>query len=197
MHYLSRTLYCIPLSLTLRQEAIVSAQSEYKLKLTGPGLTLDKDVSEELANRITLLVLGDGKSELQSLPNRGGGTDPAIPAAKIAVGKTSVGEYLLASGAHKIPQKMTVIGQYILETLKKDNFSMAELLKGFSDARESAPKNQHRDIDSAIKSRWIASGKKDSYYVTSTGMKAIAEHFPKKARRDKGKKRKPASAKNR
>jgi hypothetical protein len=115
---------------------MVAAQTGYQLKLTGPGLSLDKDVSEELANRITLLVLS-GKSEQQLPPGKGGGADPAASRNAIALGNKSVREYLLASSAKKIPQQMTVIGHYLLETQNKHTFSMAELLKGFNDAKES------------------------------------------------------------
>jgi hypothetical protein len=48
----------------------VSAQTGYHLKLTGPGLSLDKEVPEELANRITLLVLSGGKSDHQPTGER-------------------------------------------------------------------------------------------------------------------------------
>lgn len=168
---------------------------KYHVKLDGPGLSLEKEVSEELANRITLLVLSDGKSELRSPSGNGGSADPGGSETKIALGNKSVGEYLLASSAKKIPQQMTVIGHYILAKLNKQHFSLEELRKGFSDAKESPPRNPHRDINIAIKRGWIALGDKDSYYVTGTGMKAIEERFPRAARKRKKRKAKPTSTK--
>jgi hypothetical protein len=172
----------------------VSAQTGYQLKLTGPGLSLEKDVSEEIANRITLLVLSGGKIE-QSPAGKGSGIDPASSGTKGAVGNKSVREYLQASNAKKIPQQMTVIGHHLLETHQKDAFSMEELLKGFSDAKESPPKNPNRDINTAIKRGWIALRQKDSYYVTSTGMKAIDDGFPEEPRKRRKKKAKSVAAK--
>ena len=72
---------------------------------------------------------------------------------------------------------------------------MEELLKGFSDAKESPPKNPSRDINAAIKRGWIALRQKGSYYVTSTGIKEIEDGFPKEPRRRRRKKVKPVSAK--
>jgi hypothetical protein len=161
----------------------VSAQAGYQLKLTGAGLSLEKEVSEEIANRITLLVLSGGKTEQQPPPGKGPGNSPTDSRTKSPVGNMSVREYLQASNATKIPQQMTVIGHYLLETQQKDTFSMEELIKGFSDAKESSPKNPNRDINTAIKRSWIALRQKDSYYVTSTGMRTIEGGFPKDPRR--------------
>jgi len=172
----------------------VSAQAAYQLKLTGPGLSLDKEVSEELANRITLLVLSGGKSDQQPSGGTGGAGAGATGGAGVGVAGKSVSEYLIASKATKIPQQMTVIGHYLLETEPgKQNFTMAELSKGFGDAKESPPANKHRDIGSAIKRGWIAPRGKDAYYVTSTGITAIGNGFPKVPRKRRLKKKKTTS----
>lgn len=173
---------------------MVAAPTGYQLKLTGPGLSLEKEVAEEIANQITLLVLSGGKPEQQSTTGRGLGTDPTASSTKTAVGNKSVREYLQASNAQKIPQQMTVIGHYLLETKRKDTFSMEELLKGFGDAKESPPKNPNRDINTAIRDGWIALRQKDSYYVTSTGMKAIEDGFPKKSRKRRRTRKKTSKA---
>ena len=97
----------------------MSAQTEYQLKLTGPGLSLEKEVSEEIANQITLLVLAGGKPEQQFPAGKGSGTDPTVSRTKSVVGNQSVREYLLASDAKRIPQQMTVIPKSgVFATLK-------------------------------------------------------------------------------
>jgi hypothetical protein len=175
----------------------LSTQTGYQIKLTGPGLSVDKEVSEELANRITLLVLSGGKSDQQSAGGKAGagaGSGGSGGTAKVA-GK-SVREYLIASKATKISQKVTVIGHYLLEAESgKETFTMAELKKGFRDAKEPVPKNPNRDINKTIKLGWIASRDKDLYYVTSTGIQAIEGGFPKGTRRRRRKNKKTSSAK--
>lgn len=172
----------------------MSAQIGYQIKLTGPGLALDKELSEELANRITVLVLSGGKSDQQPTGGKGGSGSGAASATTI--GGKSIREYLFASTATKIPQQMTVIGHYLLEAQQgKENFTLAELKKGFGDAKESVPANPTRDIASAIRRGWIAQREKDSYYVTGTGMQAIEGGFPKGTRRRRRKKASPAKTK--
>jgi hypothetical protein len=169
----------------------VSAQTDYQLKLTGPGLSLDKAVPEELANQIVRFVLSGGAEALvldgsKSASDSGAGSKSGIGNA------SSIGEYLSRSKARKNPQKMTAIGQY-LHLQKKETFSIDDLLKGFSDAKESRPKNPHRDISSAIRSNWIALREKDAYYVTSSGTTAIQNGFPKEPRRSRKKSRRKAA----
>ena len=92
---------------------------------------------------------------------------------------------------------MTVIGHYLLETQQgKENFTMAELEKGFGDAKESPPANPHRDISAAIRRGWIAQREKDLYYVTGTGLQAIEGGFPKGTRKRRRKKKKASSTKS-
>jgi hypothetical protein len=170
----------------------VPSETTHHITLSGAGLSLDKEISEDLANRITMLVLSGGKSET---PDAGKG-----PEAKASLGVTgsssaknkSIREYLLETKATKIPQQITAIGHHLLEAESgKANFSMAELIKGFGDAKETAPSNPHRDVGRAIKSGWIAprTGEKDAYYVTGTGLTAIENRFPKTKRKRRRKKK--------
>lgn len=149
----------------------------YQVKLTGPGLSVDKELSEQLAHRIAMLVLSGGRTET---PESKSGDSATLPDASVK-GK-SIREYLLETKATKIPQQMTTIGHYMLETQPgKKSFTLADLEKGFGDAKESVPGNPHRDLAKAIKNGWIASrpDEKDSYYVTGTGITAIDNKFPK------------------
>jgi len=164
----------------------------YQVKLTGPGLSVDKELSEELAHRIAMLVLSGGKTETPELKSK----DFAIPPNASVKGK-SIREYLLETKATKIPQQMTAIGHYLLETQPgKKSFTLADLEKGFGDAKESVPGNPHRDVAQAIKNGWIASrpDEKDSYYVTGTGITAIDSKFPK-VKHKRRKKKSAAKAK--
>jgi hypothetical protein len=90
---------------------------------------------------------------------------------------------------------MTVIGYYLLETESgKETFSLAELKKGFENAKEPFGKNPTRDINKAIKLGWIAEKEKDSYYITGTGIQAIENTFPKPTRKRRRKNNQPSAA---
>ena len=77
----------------------MSVQTGYQFKLTGPGLSLEKEVSEEIANRITLIVLSDGKPDQQFPTAKGQGADAVALRTGSAAGNKSVREYLQASNA--------------------------------------------------------------------------------------------------
>jgi hypothetical protein len=163
----------------------MSSQAECQIKLSGPGLSVDKQIPEELANRIAMLVLSGGKLETLETATKN------VERKANSIKNKSVREYLLETKATKIPQQMTAIGSFLLQTQpNKESFTLADLTKGFEDAKESAPGNPHRDIAAAIKKGWIAprTGEKDSYYVTGTGSTAIENTFPKSKQKRRRKK---------
>jgi hypothetical protein len=178
--------------------------SGFQLKLTGPGLTLDKEITEDLANHITMLVVTGGKAETAFKgAGAGGGNGPGgaggsgNPTDTGVKGK-SAREYLLSvPQAKKHPQQMTVIGHYLTETTGNDGFTLEDLKSGFDKAKEPVPKNPNRDLAAAIKRGWIASKSDDdkSLYVTSSGLSAIQTGFPKGKRQRKNKKKKASAAK--
>jgi hypothetical protein len=172
----------------------------FQLKLTGPGLTLDREIPEDLANRITMLVFSGGKSDGATNKETGGGGQSgagALNAGNTAVKGQSAREYLMSvPSAKEHPQQMTVIGHYLTETTGKDSFSLDDLRAGFDKAKEPVPKNPTRDLAAAIKKGWIASQANDdkSLYVTSSGLQAIQTGFPKGKRQRM--KKKAAAAKS-
>jgi hypothetical protein len=179
------------------------ADTDCTIKLTGTGLTLDRKISQDLANRIVMLVLSDGK---QDVVERGGGDgggplpspDQATAATKAqaAPGRTtSLSEYLNQHSVQKTPQRIAAIGQYYQVNTKKSYFTRAELETGFEDARVKVPKNINRDLGLTINKGWIApkQGQAKAYYVTGTGETAIANNF---AGDRKGGRRKKKKGKN-
>src|SRR5262249_17996407 len=133
----------------------VPTQTKYQIKLTGHGLSLEREIPEDLASRITMIVLSGGKSDQPPADSRGGagrgGAGFGGSGSGTAVGGKSIREVLNASKATQITQQMTVLGHYLLETESgKETFSMAELKKGFENAKEPFGKNPTRDINKAI-----------------------------------------------
>jgi hypothetical protein len=175
----------------------ISTSSGYHIKLTGHGFSLDREIPEDLASRITMIVLSGGKSDQPPADSRGGrgGAASGGSGSGAAIDGRSIREVLNASKATKITQKMTVIGHYLLETESgKQTFSLAELKKGFENAKEPFGKNPSRDINKAIKLGWIAEKDKDSYYITGTGIQAVENTFPKATRKRRRKNNQSSSA---
>jgi hypothetical protein len=167
------------------------ADTDCNIKLTGTGLSLDRKISQDLANRIVMLVLSGGKQDPGDRGTGGSGgsggnvvsqfqDQAATTRAQAAPGQTSsLSEYLNQHAAQKTPQRITGIGQYYQVNTEKNYFTKAELDTGFEDAKVRPPKNLHRDIGLTIRKGWIApkQGQTKAYYVTGTGEAAIANNF--------------------
>ncbi len=172
--------------------------TDFTIKLDGSGLKLDQKVSKELANRIVMLVLSDGKTGDQNdaEPDRLERT----PSRKSGSGRTlSLREYINQHEAKKITQQMTAIGAYYQEKNNLQYFTRAELNGGFEEAKLQPPANPSRDIARTIGEGWIApkSDADDQYYVTGTGESALEKNFkvPKGGARPRKKRAKKAAKK--
>lgn len=181
----------------------MSEKSKPKIELTGPGLSLKREISEDLAREVILLVLGAG----QSL--RVGGTDRTTnerqltPPSNVRTGsgeiriseRTTIRDLMDQTQAHRSPEKITCIAYHIKYVQKAAEFSAAILMKGFSDAGEPVPGNLSRDIAWTKKHGWIAPilGKSRSYAITNSGEKALLAKFPADTQKSLGRtKKKPA-----
>jgi hypothetical protein len=156
-------------------------ETDFSLKLSGTGLSLDQKVSKELATRIMLLVLGDGTDSDGLRP----GGKPPLGGSELTRKKlpslgaaTSLREFLNQHDAKKIPQQIAAIGSYLETTNGIDSFTTKALLSGFKDAKVLRPGNPARDIARTVSLGWIApAGTRGQYYVTGTGQSAIESNF--------------------
>jgi hypothetical protein len=170
----------------------------YSLKLAGGGLSIDREITEELASQIAMFVISGGKAELSQADGGQPGLSTSTQGSGAIPTDKSPQEYLQQSGAKKIPQKMTALGHYVLGTQKgKKSFSQDELKGALEDAKEKVPANFNRDLSAAIKRGWVArvTGEKDAYYVTGTGIAAINQQFPHSKKKRKKKKKAAAKSK--
>ena len=87
-------------------------EKAYKVKVSGPGLHLEREVPEALVNKVVLLVLGgksDSSSETEVENER---RDPPVTKK----GKTpSLREFLDSCEPKRIPDWIAAIGYYLQE----------------------------------------------------------------------------------
>jgi hypothetical protein len=158
--------------------------TECSIQLDGGSFKLDQKIPKELAARIAILVISDGKTDLA-----GDGTGPtghlgdnAPHSARKPGGfgkASSLREYLDQHEAKKISHEIVCIGSYYQIKNNHNFFTRAELDSGFEEASSQAPANLPRDIKATIGLGWISpkSGGKDPFYVTNTGSSAIDANF--------------------
>lgn len=160
------------------------SDTEYSLKLTGNGVTLERKISKELGERVALLIISDGKANVDAdveskLRKDAGGASPG-GAKPATIGKTSLREYINSHNAKKIPQQIVAIGSYYQGKNGAEVFTREELEKGFKEGKVAKPRNLPRDIATTIRRGWIAEADEaDQYYVTETGEAALAGNFAK------------------
>jgi len=149
----------------------------YHLSLSGTGISVDRDVPEEVALAVVSLVMGGSGV----LPGRAG---TSALAARVGsqlnpVSGDTVGEFVQASDASTIPEKIAAIGVFLADYRDKSVFSRGDVKAQFRAAFEPNPSNFPRDFQKAVRSRWIAAsdGSKDAFFVTNTGRNAVVARF--------------------
>jgi hypothetical protein len=109
----------------------------------------------------------------------------------------SIREFLDESGALSIPEKIVVIGRYMVEHESSSDFTRDDIKSRFASARETVPANLSRDLGRAIEYGWAAEdpAKPGRFYVTRKGEDALRGRFSSDARKS-GSQRRRASRKS-
>ncbi len=145
------------------------ADDDYRVTLSGPGVSLDKAVSQQVALAILQMALG-------------GGTGPSGPVvAETPTGaerrepRLSLREFLDAAAARSNPEKIAVFAGYLRDHLLQDDFSREEVKSCFRSAGEPLPGNFARDFQLAVQNGWVAEdhGKPGRYYITRKGDETV------------------------
>ena len=160
------------------------SDTEYSLKLIGP-VNIDRKISKELGDRVAMLIISDGKANVDAdaeskLRKDGPGGAGQGSGKSATVGKTSLREYINSHSAKKIPQQIVAIGSYYQAKNGAETFTREQLDNGFQAGKVPSPRNINRDIATTISRGWIAEADEDDqYYVTETGETALTGNFAK------------------
>jgi hypothetical protein len=140
----------------------------YRLKLEGPGFSINKEVEAGVAAAIAQITLGGFPA------GRGGQhTLGASSASALSSGQPmSLREFLqrVATSAN-IPTKILAVGRYLRDQENRPDFDRDEIRDQFRAAGEPQPANFPRDFRAAVQEGWIAEDPKNRgrFYVTRTG----------------------------
>lgn len=151
---------------------------EYKLTLKGDGITVERNVSEQIAKEIISMVLnGDSRVSVTPKPSISMPSQP--PELPLASKKKSLREYLNEVNARKNPQKILAIAHYLYAYMGKGTVSVTDIKPQFKLANEPLPANLNRDFHTAAQNGWIAPDHDDykMFYITQTGLAALENKF--------------------
>lgn len=142
----------------------------YELSLKGEGITVEREVSGDVARDIIAVVMGGVAGARRPRAVSPGSVGPP----RLGV---SVREFIDDAGAKKNPQIVTAIGQYLIDHDGQERFTRSDVKNRFSQAGEPTPGNMGRDVALAVSSGWIAENPRNQFYVTDSGRRAIETKF--------------------
>lgn len=151
---------------------------EYKLTLKGDGITVERNVSEQIAKEIISMVLaGDSRSSTTQQPTTSVSSQPSELSSTSK--KKSLREYLNEVNARKNPQKILAIAHYLSTHMGKGMVSVTNIRPQFRLANEPLPANLNRDFQTAAQNGWIAPDHEGykMFYITQTGLDALENKF--------------------
>ena len=161
-------------------------EENYKISLTGNGLSVSKEIPEEVARRVLNLLLGGSMIssgparvvELRESPIRERPTSPDYSVRKPSI---SLREYLDEVQAKRNPDIILGIASHIVNHIGEESFGADDIRKFFSIAGEKMPANFGRDFRWVALNGWIAENHSTPgrYYITKRGQQALNEKFPK------------------
>lgn len=171
----------------------------FTVKLTGEGLTFETSVSAQQVAAIMALALGatpvapagGGSALLNSVQVRPD-DNLFVPGERL-----SLREFLDATEAKRLPEKILSIALYLEQHEQLSGFSRDDIKGRFRSAGEAPPGNFPRDFAVAVSSGWIAEdhANKGTFYVTKTGKAVVSARFAPdvtKTQRRSSRKRRPS-----
>lgn len=167
-------------------------EPNYKISINGPGLSFEREISEQVAQEVLLWILTgkfanppihsshpEGEMSIKS--------QSAVRASAPKLGNRlstrglSIGEYMDKHEPRRIPDKIATFALFLKEEREVHDFVKDDLVAIFREAAEPIPKNLGRDMKWTQTSGWIAltPGEKSQFYLTDKGEKAVQGSFPK------------------
>jgi hypothetical protein len=171
----------------------VSPMTDFRVVVTGPGVNIDRQTTQEAAWQVMSVLMGVGAAfhgaasppQVAASPS---GSFAATPSSS-GPANLSVGEFISQVGAKTNTDKILAFGVYLHDHMGRELFTRDDVKTLFQRAKEPTPRNFPRDYGVAISSRWIAEAdERNQFYVTVTGRKVVEQNFSE----DVVKKTKPA-----
>jgi hypothetical protein len=155
------------------------ASVPYSFTLKGPGVSIEREVGEEVACQLMHIAMGGAQSAMPlrhaSTDRQSNQHDPSTLSPKL-----SLREFLLQAQPKRNPDKITAIAVFMKDHDDVADFAREEILARYRQAGERTPANFPRDFNWAVKAGFLAEdpAKPGRFYVTGTGETAVTSRFP-------------------
>lgn len=147
------------------QRGIFMDKEAFNISLKGPGVTIEREISEEVAQQVALFILTGATHHPRH-------TEPL-----------SLNDFLQQSNARRNPERFIAIAYFIKKYRNRISFDKNDLIDGFEEAGQKFPANFSRDFKAVKSSGWIAhkSGRPGTFYLTESGVSAVETKFSSNA----------------
>jgi hypothetical protein len=155
------------------------ASAQYSFSLKGPGVSIERQVGEEVACQLMHIAMGGAHGAMPvqhgSIHRRSNQHDPDLLSPKL-----SLREFLLKAQPKRNPDKITAIAVFMKRHDGVAYLAREEILARYRQAGEQTPSNFPRDFNWAVKAGFLAEDpvKPGRFYVTGTGETAVSSQFP-------------------
>lgn len=153
----------------------------YKLSITGPGVAIERDITDGQLIQIVSIALGSESWPV--VPPSGNlpvDLEVSAPDSRSAPPSTqkpklSIREFISSLKTDSNPARIAAIALYIREHLGEDRLDRGSIANWFTKAGLSVPRNLPRDIQNAVRQGLIAVDPQssDRFYVTAKGEKEL------------------------
>lgn len=147
------------------------SETRFQIKLTGPGLNFETDITPDKASHIVQICLA-----ASSLPSNILDKQVRPEASKDSL---SVVEHFNQFNPRRNPDKILCFASYIIDVLGRESFEPEEIKPYFQKCGEPTPKNFSRDFRWAVSNGWLDEilNNLGQFYITSSGRKALEYNF--------------------
>lgn len=145
----------------------MSEDQVFKLQLKGPGMSLERDLSEDEAFCVLAAVMGKA---------------PQVDVGEAHEHRSdrpiSLREFMSEVAPSTHVERIATIGTYLHDHKGMSSFARSDIEDGYRGAREQMPGNLSRDISKAVATGWLDdAGEKGQFHVTNSGAKAVQSNF--------------------
>jgi hypothetical protein len=158
----------------MKREEQMKKDQCFKVKLTGPGVSLDRTVSSVVAQRIIALVLADGDLTSGGNGSRASGTSVAITPAAIAAGDAPAPKVFMSEKRPATDvERMACLAFYLSKYRQSSEFKTKELTDLNAEAAQPRFSNPAVAARNAVQKRYLAlvgGGRKS---ITTIGEAAV------------------------
>jgi hypothetical protein len=131
------------------------ADSGYSVKLAGPGMSFDRPVSEEIANRIINLVMTGTTGSPQHAQGGGGGGTPGNTGGAVAnlnqgqLAGITIRQFIAQKRPENMYQRIACLAYYLTHALNTPHFKTKEISKANTAAAVSKLTNPSARVNDA------------------------------------------------